>query len=113
MQTIFSFDDRQAGDSWRAVNDNVMGGVSTGRVRITDGGILEFSGSISLENNGGFASIRSRRADIDLSEFDGLLIRVRGDGKRYDFNLRTDVLIMAGSYRAKFQTDADRWQEIY
>ena len=112
-QMIFTFDNPQDGEPWGAVNDNVMGGVSDGRVRMTDRGTLEFFGSISLENNGGFASIRSRRSDVDLSGYDGLLVRVRGDGKRYDFNLRTNVRIMAGSYRAKFETSADAWQEIY
>jgi monofunctional biosynthetic peptidoglycan transglycosylase len=110
---IFAFDNPQDGEPWGAVNDNVMGGVSDGRVRMTDRATLEFFGSISLENNGGFASIRSRRADVDLSSYDGLLVRVRGDGKRYDFNLRTNVRIMAGSYRAKFETNAGAWQEIY
>jgi monofunctional biosynthetic peptidoglycan transglycosylase len=112
-QMIFAFDNPQDREPWSAVNDNVMGGVSDGRVRITDRGTLEFFGSISLENNGGFASIRSRRDDMDLSSFDGLLIRVRGDGKRYDLNLRTNVRIMAGSYRAKFDTNKNVWQEIY
>jgi NADH dehydrogenase [ubiquinone] 1 alpha subcomplex assembly factor 1 len=112
-QMIFNFDNPQDVDPWAAVNDNVMGGVSDGRVRMTDSGTVEFFGSISLENNGGFASIRSRRVDMDLSSFDGLLVRVRGDGKRYDFNLRTNVRIMAGSYRAKFETNAEAWQEVY
>ena len=111
-QMIFNFDNPQNTESWGAVNDNVMGGVSDGRVRITNCGTVEFSGSISLENNGGFASIRSRPADVDLSSFDGLLVRVRGDGKRYDFNLRTNVQIMAGSYRVKFETKSDVWREI-
>ena len=110
---IFDFDNPRDAAPWGAVNDNVMGGVSDGRVRMTDRGTLVFFGSISLENNGGFASIRSRRADMDLSSFDGLLVRVRGDGKRYDFNLRTNVRIMAGSYRVKFETNAGAWQEIY
>ncbi len=112
-QMIFSFDSPQDVAPWVAVNDNVMGGVSDGRVRMTDHATLEFFGSISLENNGGFASIRSRRSDVDLSSFDGLLIRVRGDGQRYDLNLRTNVRIMAGSYRAKFETNVDAWQEVY
>ena len=110
---IFDFEDARDIETWGAVNDGVMGGVSDGSVRMTDRGSLQFSGSVSLENNGGFASIRSRRADLDLSSFDGLLVRVRGDGKRYDFNLRTNVRIMAGSYRVKFDTIANTWLEVY
>lgn len=110
---VFDFYNPQNTEPWIAVNDNVMGGVSDGRVWTTDRGTLKFFGSISLENSGGFASIRSRRDDVDLSSFDGLLIRVRADGKRYDLNLKTDVRIIAGSYRAKFDTNVNLWQEIY
>jgi len=45
---------------WQAVNDGVMGGVSQGRFRITDARTMEFSGNLSLENNGGFASVRTK-----------------------------------------------------
>lgn len=112
LRMIYDFDTRSSSGEWTAVNDGVMGGVSEGRFRITDGGILEFFGIVSLENNGGFASIRSRPSETNLADYDGLLIRVRGDGKRYDFNLQTDVPIMAGSYRLKFETEDGQWQEI-
>jgi monofunctional biosynthetic peptidoglycan transglycosylase len=112
-RVIFDFQDPRGARQWEAVNDDVMGGVSEGGARATDTGMLEFSGTVSLENNGGFASIRSRAAPIDLSGYAGLLIRVRGDGKRYAFTLRTDVRIVAGAYRLKFATRADEWQEIY
>jgi NADH dehydrogenase [ubiquinone] 1 alpha subcomplex assembly factor 1 len=110
---VLTFNNPQSIESWSAVNDDVMGGVSDGGVRSTDSGTMGFFGSLSLENNGGFASIRSSRRDVDLASFDGLLVRLRGDGKRYCFNLRTDVRIMAGSYRVAFDTNADEWQEIY
>ena len=34
-----------------------MGGVSDGRFRMTERQTLEFYGTLSLENNGGFASV--------------------------------------------------------
>ena len=111
-RVIYDFDAPATSGEWTAVNDGVMGGVSRGQHRITSEGTLEFSGTVSLENNGGFASIRSRPASTDLAEFDGHLIRARGDGKRYDFNLQTDTPIMAGSYRLKFETKTDEWREI-
>jgi hypothetical protein len=46
-------------DKWRIVNDGVMGGLSTSNVRINDEGKISFSGNVSLDNNGGFASLRS------------------------------------------------------
>jgi NADH dehydrogenase [ubiquinone] 1 alpha subcomplex assembly factor 1 len=112
FRVICDFDTPASSGEWTAVNDNVMGGVSEGQHRITGGGTLEFTGTLSLENNGGFASIRSRPAGTNLAEFDGLLIRVRGDGKRYAFNLQTDVPIRAGSYRLNFETKASEWREI-
>ena len=113
MTTIFSFESVSDSHRWLATNDGVMGGLSEGRAEITRDGVLRFSGRVSLENNGGFSSIRSGPAERDLSAYDGILIRVRGDGKRYALNLRTDVQIRAGSYRVKFDTKADEWLEIF
>jgi len=112
QRVLFDFTARATSGKWVAVNDDVMGGISTGGSRVTDQGTLEFKGVVSLENNGGFASIRSGTANYDLSDFEGLLIRVRGDGHRYAFNLRTDFEITAGSYQQRFETKKDEWQEI-
>jgi NADH dehydrogenase [ubiquinone] 1 alpha subcomplex assembly factor 1 len=112
QRVIFNFDAGDAGGEWTSVNDDVMGGISQGSLRISDQGTLEFKGVVSLENSGGFASIRSRSAKYDLSDFEGLLIRVRGDGQRYACNLRSDFEIMAGSYQQRFETKKGEWQEI-
>jgi len=112
-RTLHDFSSGSAAAKWIAVNDGVMGGISDGRVRGSDDGRLEFFGTVSLENNGGFASIRTRDEWQDLSAFDGLLIRVRGDGQRYACNLRTDFPIMAGSYYQDFTALPNVWQTIY
>jgi len=109
---LFDFAAPATSGRWASVNDDVMGGVSTGGPRMTDQGTLEFKGVVSLENNGGFASIRSAAANYDLSGFEGLRIRIRGDGHRYALNLRTDFQITAGSYQQRFETKKDEWQEI-
>ena len=109
---IFDFDTRDSSGEWTSVNDDVMGGVSKGGFRVTDEGVLEFTGVVSMENNGGFASIRSQPGKHDLSECEGLLIRVRGDGQQYACNSRTDFAIMAGSYQQRFETKKNEWQEI-
>jgi len=67
-----------------------MGGVSTSTSRVTDAGTLEFAGEVSLENNGGFASVRAGTDSLDLSAYDEWVLRVRGDGKRYAFSVQTD-----------------------
>ena len=49
-----------AASGWQVVNDGVMGGVSEGTFEITDRNTLAFVGTLSLENNGGFASVRTK-----------------------------------------------------
>ena len=92
--------------SWSVLNDNVMGGVSSSRVQI-NAGVLEFTGQVRLENNGGFASIRSTPGRYDLSGFSALRVRVKGDGKRYKFQLGTDQTSV--TYRSDFDTVAGEW----
>jgi monofunctional biosynthetic peptidoglycan transglycosylase len=110
---VVDFNDAAAAREWLAVNDNVMGGVSDGRFDITEDGTLAFFGSVSLENNGGFASIRWRTPSLNLSSYDGLHLRLRGDGKRYALSVRTDYPIVAGSYYADFETRLGQWQDVF
>ena len=111
-QVLFSFDKPESVGKWVAVNDNVMGGASKGGSRLADDGVLVFSGTLSLENRGGFASTQSVQEPVDLSANAGLLIRVRGDGRKYWLTLKTNRWIMAGAYRVEFDTTAGKWQEI-
>ncbi len=74
---------------WRIVDDRVMGGRSQGRLAITQDGILKFSGILSLENNGGFSSVRSGDVKLNLSDAERLALRVKGDGRRYEVHLST------------------------
>lgn len=105
---IFEF---QAGETqWFVRNDAVMGGVSSSRFSITDG-TLKFSGRVRLENDGGFAGIRSFPKRVDLSRFSGVRLRVRGDGKLYAFQLVTSSARRV-TYRAVFATKAGEWREV-
>ena len=109
---LFDFKSPDAAKTWRTVNDGVMGGVSEGNARITKEKKLEFFGNLSLENNGGFASVRSRPGKLDLSECDALVFKVRGDGRTYYANAHIPTRRVAFSYRAEFSTQKDKWQEI-
>lgn len=53
----FSNSNGNAADQWQTVNDGVMGGRSEGNFRISGKPSMEFFGTLSLENNGGFASV--------------------------------------------------------
>lgn len=84
------FDGDAREPEWRAQNDDVMGGMSKGGAAIKDG-ILHFSGSLSLENNGGFAQIRMTGLDYNLSGKTGVKLRIQGDGRTYQFRLATEA----------------------
>ena len=74
---------------WIVVNDGVMGGRSSSRFeRGEEYGV--FTGNVSLENNGGFSTMRSQAQDLDLADFDGLLLRVRGDGTDRRFHVHKE-----------------------
>jgi monofunctional biosynthetic peptidoglycan transglycosylase len=93
---------------WNVINDGVMGGVSTSQFdHQTDKAV--FSGIVSLENNGGFASVRSAPERFELSAFQGIALQVRGDGKTYKFNVRTDDSRDGINYRSAFVTTAGEW----
>ena len=57
---LFDFTEVESAREWQSVNDGVMGGVSEGKFKIIDKKTMEFFGTLSLENNGGFASVRTR-----------------------------------------------------
>lgn len=88
---------------WQVVNDGVMGGVSRSEVLPAAQGLL-FSGELSLENNGGFASIRRCFAE-DFAGAALFRLKVRGDGRRYQFRLRSGDAPDGIAWRCVFATD--------
>jgi len=96
-------------DSWRAINDGVMGGVSHGGM-IRSGDDLIFRGELSLENNGGFASVRRLVRD-DLTSAAVVRLKVRGDGRDYQFRIRLDDRFDGVVWRAVFVTTGE-WQTV-
>jgi len=112
LRPLFDFAGPEAAQQWQVVNDGVMGGVSDGRFRITPEDTLEFFGTLSLENNGGFASVRTKPADLDINAGDDLVIRAKGDGREYVLNLYTKSRRMAFSYRAPLPTVMNEWTEV-
>ncbi|MGB2922527.1 MAG: CIA30 family protein [Mycobacterium sp.] len=90
--------------AWTTVNDPVMGGLSTSGISFDDGGLV-FSGNISLENNGGFASTRSpQNPDIGrrATGAEALRVHARGDGKTY--LLKVGIEGQPWSYIQRFPT---------
>ena len=74
---------------WYILNDGVMGGLSQGKAKRTEEGVL-FSGTVSLENNGGFSSFRSPWGKFDLSDYKEVVVRYRSEGIRKALVMETD-----------------------
>ncbi len=94
---------------WFVVNDGVMGGRSRGGFTPT-GDALDFRGSTNTDG-GGFSSIRTRGLTLDLGAYDGIRVRVRGDGRRYTWRLTTDARWRGRQvgYWADLETKAGTW----
>lgn len=111
-KSVAAFKDPGSVDSWISVNDSVMGGVSKGGFKRTEEGTLLFSGDLSLDNNGGFSSIRTKPNPMDLSGMDSVVVKAKGDGRTYWVELRVSRQMGASSYRADLPTTAGKWTEI-
>ncbi len=109
-KTLFDFTTTTNVPGWKVVNDDVMGGISASKFEVTNG-VVVFRGELSLENNGGFASVRSLPAVHDLAGCDSFLLRVRGDGRRYKFTARTDRSFDSAIYQTSFTTKKGEWEE--
>lgn len=99
-------------NQWRVINDGVMGGLSQSNISTTDQETGLFTGELSLQNNGGFASIRTMVGPVDLSGFAGIEIKVKGDGRIYQLRLRTDGRMDGLTYRAAFKTRDGKWFSV-
>jgi NADH dehydrogenase [ubiquinone] 1 alpha subcomplex assembly factor 1 len=108
-KTVFDFSEPGALAGWQAADDVVMGGVSESGMIATERGTVLFQGVVSLEHGGGFASVRKRGLDADLGGYVGFLVRVRGDGGKYQLRVRTDDRFDGISYRYLFVTEPDQW----
>ena len=105
---------------WGPLDDVVMGGVSDSLLmerfeKSVDGPVGVFTGTVSTSNNGGFASVRTRNFSppLNLSAYDGVYLRLKGDGKRYKLILRSDPSWDGIGYTASFDTIAGQWQTIH
>lgn len=106
---IYNFENPSQIKHWRPINDTVMGGVSNSSVAIIDKNTLHFHGNVSLDNNGGFASMRTYGPIFNLKEYEGIIFRVKGDGKRFYFNLRNTFEWRTPNFRMAFETTKNEW----
>jgi hypothetical protein len=90
MKATILFDFSEASDitEWNIVDDVVMGGRSSGKFYIDKQGMGVFTGSVSMENNGGFSSLRYRFDEMSTKSYSKIILKVKGDGKSYQFRIK-------------------------
>lgn len=108
--SIFKFSSDASMKRWQTVNDGVMGGLSKSSLSISDDGYGQFSGHVSLANNGGFASVRLL-TDVKVNpETQKITLKIKGDGKNYQFRLKSEN-DQEHSYIQEFKTTGE-WQTV-
>lgn len=107
---IFKFDSSSDVSNWTVVDDVVMGGRSSGHFQLNADGFGEFTGDVSLENNGGFSSVRYRMKKMEINNHQTIVLKLKGDNKNYQFRLRANSSDYF-SYVTTFSTNGE-WQEI-
>lgn len=110
MKTIYTFSSQTNIREWLIVNDGVMGGISNSSLVLTNAGHGRFSGHVSMANNGGFASIQLNKTIKLAEEKKFIVLRIKGDGKRYEFRLKGNIS-QSQSYVQQFDTSGE-WENI-
>ena len=107
---IFDFNTKANITNWRVVDDGVMGGKSLGSFKLSKDGHGVFQGNISLENNGGFSSVRYTFQKALIKEHKKIVITLKGDGKTYQFRIKAN----SGDYYTYITTfrTSGEWQEV-
>jgi len=110
---LFDFADPVEAEAWAPIDDRVMGGISRSRLRHDPAGHAVFEGNVSLERNGGFASVRSTAANRGKAGAQSCILEVRGDSRHFKLNLLTEDAFDGLNYQATFTPDPDRWQSLW
>ena len=108
---LLAFDDEVEITQWMKVNDVVMGGMSLSAFEQAGPGIARFRGVVSLENSGGFASVRTSPRRWNSAGASTFVLRVKGDGRAYKFTVRTDDGFDGIQYQSRFTPPAGEWHE--
>ncbi len=107
---LFDFTKNKDTRNWMVVNDGVMGGLSEGTFTAGENGNAVFKGTISLENNGGFSSVRCNTGKIDVEGYATLELHLKGDGKKYQVRIQENNSDYF-SYIYYFQTSG-AWETV-
>ena len=109
---LFDFSDPSAATAWHAIDDRVMGGLSRSTLRHDPAGHAVFEGTVSMEPNGGFASVRSSPGERGLAGAGIGVIELRGDNKQFKLSLLTEDGFDSLNYQASFTPKGTDWQTL-
>ncbi len=112
-QTLVMFGSQDDALNWESLGDSVMGGQSDGAVISSAEGHGRFYGRVRLDNGGGFASAKADLPDpLDATNWTGIELLARGDGKTYKIGLRTSTDRRSIVYQHSFKPDTKQWSRI-
>jgi len=103
------FGKEKDGHTWQIINDNVMGGMSNSKISFTENSML-FEGVISLQNNGGFASVRSPIRNMDLSKYTKVKMRYKSSIRNFDLIFSNDLKYYNPKYKLGFSPKTENWE---
>jgi NADH dehydrogenase [ubiquinone] 1 alpha subcomplex assembly factor 1 len=96
---------------WVLLSDNIMGGITKSKIEYTDNSVL-LSGNISLDNYGGFSSIKTQYKSFDLSQFNAIKIKFKSTNQKFVFTLEDDQDWTQPNYINEFSSKKDEtWEE--
>ena len=107
---VFDFNRDSDIQNWNIVDDVVMGGRSSSQFKLNSDGFGVFEGYVSLANNGGFSSVQYEFDKTDVTKYNRIKIRLKGDGKDYQFRIKNNSRNYY-SYVTKFST-TNEWQDV-
>lgn len=107
---VFDFTAQSALTHWQIVNDGVMGGISRSSFTLNEERNAVFSGFVSLENSGGFCSVKLGFDEKSLQDCSKAILRLKGDRKRYQFRIKSKRSEYH-SFVAYFETSGE-WESI-
>lgn len=105
------FGKKKDGRNWQVVNDGVMGGLSEGEAQLTEDSLL-FKGNVSLDNNGGFSSLRSSYSKKELSKHKSVEIKYRSKGISMAMTLSVSRRWYIPNYKTGLEGTKGKWKTV-
>ena len=97
---------------WKLLSDNIMGGVTKSKIEYTNNSVL-LTGNISLDNYGGFSSIKTKYKSVDLSKYNGIKIKFKSTNQKFAFTLEDNQNWTQPNYKREFSSKKeDTWEEV-